>query len=88
MSTLAFDIAQFFPSLNCYLLFLILLKASFNPKVLIFFWDYLVGRKTSYCWNNCSSLFFSVNVRVGQGSVLLSILSALYLSPILYIFEK
>jgi len=27
-------------------------------------------------------------MRVGQGSALLSVLSALYLSPLLYIFEK
>jgi len=88
MSILAFDIAQFFLLLNHYLLSLILLKAGFDPKVLTFFWDYLVGRKTSYCWNNFSSPSFSVDVGVGQGSTLLPVLSALYLSLILYLFKK
>jgi len=67
---------------------LILLKVSFNPKVLILFQDYLVGRKTNYCWNNFSSLSFSVDIGVGQESALSPVLSALYLSPILHIFEK
>ena len=48
MSTLAFDIAQFFPSLNQYLLSLILNKAEFNHKISFFFLDYLIGRKTQY----------------------------------------
>ena len=47
-SILYFDIVQFFHSLNYQILSLILLKASFDYKVLFFFWDYLVGRKTSY----------------------------------------
>ena len=87
-STLAFDIAQFFPSLNHQLLSLILFKASFDPKILLFFKDYLVGKKTRYFWNNFSSPSFNVDVRVGQGSALSTILSILYLSPLLYIFEK
>jgi len=52
------------------------------------FKDYLVGRKTRYFWNNFSSSSFNVDVRVGQGSALSTILSTLYLSPLLYIFEK
>ena len=87
-STLAFNIAQFFPSLNHQLLSLILFKVSFDPKILLFFKNYLVGRKTRYFWNNFSSPSFNVNVGVGQGSALSPILSALYLSPLLYIFEK
>ena len=47
-STLAFDIAQFFPSLNHQLLPLILNKAGFDPRISVFFQDYLVGRKTCY----------------------------------------
>ena len=39
-------------------------------------------------WNNFSSPMFDVNVSVGQGSALSPILSALYLSPFLYILEK
>ena len=87
-SILAFDIAQFFPSLNHCLLPLILEKAGFNFKISIFFQDYLVGRKTKYLWNTFSSPFFNINIGVGQSSALSPILSALYLSPIFYIFEK
>jgi len=44
-STLAFDIAQLFSSLNHCLLSLILRKAGFNPKIECFFSNYLVGKK-------------------------------------------
>ena len=47
-STLTFDIAQFFPSLNHLLLPLILDKMGFNPKVSKFFSDYLISRKIQY----------------------------------------
>ena len=85
---LAFDIVQFFPLLNHQLLLLILDKVSFNLKISIFFQNYLVGRKTKYLQNSFSSPFFNVNVRVGQRSALFPILSALYLSPAIHIFEK
>ena len=62
-------------------------KASFDPKVLSFFQDYLVGRKTSYYWNNFSSSFH-IDVRIEQGSVLSLVLFTLYLFPLFYIFEK
>ena len=87
-SILAFNISQFFPSLNHQLLSLILEKMGLNPKVSSFFKNYLVRRKMSYVWNNLHSPSFKVNVRVGQGSALSSILSALYLSLFLYILEK
>ena len=87
-STLAFDIAQFFLSLNHCLLSLILGKARFESRVINFFSNYLVNRKTNYSWNNFSSHLFDINVGVGQGSALSPILSALYLSPVLYILEK
>jgi len=87
-SMLAFDIVQFFPSLNHQLLPLIPIKVSFDPKVLSFFWDYLVSRKTRYFWNNFSSLSFNINVGVGQESALSPILLTLYLSPLFHIFEK
>ena len=45
---LAFDIAQFFPLLNHRLLTIILGKAGLEPKVVSFFADYLVKRKTNY----------------------------------------
>ena len=85
---LAFDIAQFFPSLNHWLLSTILEKASFNLKVTNFFSNYLIDRKTSYIWNNFSSCLFDINMGVGQGLALSPILSALYLSPFLHILEK
>jgi len=87
-SSLAFDISQFFLSLNHKLLTLILEKTDLDPKVISFFANYLVKRKTSYVWNDFSSPSFEVNVRVGQGSALSPILSALYLTLFLYILEK
>ena len=85
MSTLVFDIAQFFSSLNHCLLTLILGKVDLNSKVVSFFTDHLIGRKTNYIWNDISSPSFKVNVGVGQGSALSSILSALYFFPFLII---
>ena len=87
-SSLAFDISQFFPSLNHRLLVLILEKARLDSKVMAFFANYLIQRSTKYLWNNLSSPLLEVNVGVSQGSVLLPILSTLYLSPFLYILEN
>jgi len=87
-STLAFDISQFFPSLNHNLLTRILEKAGFDSKVTSFFANYLVSRRTKYMWNDFSSPSFDINVGVGQGSTLSPILSSLYLSPFLYILEN
>ena len=53
-----------------------------------FFTNYLIQRSMKYLWNNLSSPFFKVNVGVGQDSALSSILSTLYLSPLLYILEN
>ena len=86
--TLAFDTAQFFPSLNHCILILSLAKAGLDPKVTSFFKDFLVKRRTNYTWNEFSSPTFEVNVGVGQGSALSPILSVLYLSLLLYILEK
>ena len=87
-STLVFDIAQFFPSLNHCLLSLILGKARFESRVINFFSNYLVNRKTNYSWNNFSSHLFDVNVGVGQGLAHSSILLVLYFSLFLHILEK
>ena len=87
-STLVFDIAQFFPSLNHCLLSLILGKARFESRVINFFSNYLVNRKTNYSWNNFSSHLFDVNVGVGQGLAHSSILPVLYFSLFLHILEK
>ena len=87
-STVAFDIVQFFPSLNHQLLSLILDKTSFNCKVSKFFSNYLVNKKTMYLWNNLSSPFYNIEVGVSQGSALSPILSVLYLSSIPHILEN
>ena len=47
-STLAFDITQFFPSLNHWLLSLIMKKAGFDHHIISFFSNYLVDRRTNY----------------------------------------
>ena len=76
-SILAFDIVQFFLSLNHQLLPCIFDKACFNLKVSLFFQNYLVGQKTQYIWNSFFSSFYNVGVRVGQGSAF---------SPILFFY--
>jgi len=63
-------------------------KAGFDNRIISFFMNYLVDRKTNYYWNNFMSPVFNVNVGVGQGSVLSPILSALYLLSFIYILEK
>ena len=87
-STLAFNIAQFFPSLNYQFLVLILKKAGFDPCVVKFFSNYLIGRKTNYFWNSFTLPSFDINVGMGQGSALSPILLALYLSLFLHIIEN
>ena len=47
-STFIFDIAKFFPSLNHWLLSLIMKKAGFNNWIMLFFMNYLIDRKTTY----------------------------------------
>ena len=54
-SVVAFDIAQFFPSINHRFLLAVLRKQGFHPKVAAFFASYLVNRHTSYVWNNFTS---------------------------------
>jgi len=63
-------------------------KTSFNPKVVKFFSNYLVGRRTQYVWNSFSSPFFNIDIGVGQGLALSPILSALYLALFLHILEN
>jgi len=87
-STFAFDITQFFSLLNYYLLTLILGKVGFDLRVVKFFSNYLIDRKTHYFWNSFTSPSCDVNVRVGQDSALSSILLALYLLPFLHILEN
>jgi len=73
-SILTFNISQFFSLLNHCLLILIFEKVGFDLRVVKFFSNYLVGRKTQYFWNSFFSLFFNVDVRVGQGLALSPIL--------------
>ena len=87
-STLVFNITQFFPSLNYYLLILILRKAGFDSHVVNFFSSYLINRKTQYFQNNFTSSVFNIKVGVDQDSALSSILLALYLVSFLHILEN
>ena len=87
-STLAFNIAQFFPSLNHHFLTRVIHKVRLDSCVVNFFSNYLINRKTSYKWNSFLSLIFNINVGVDHESALSPILSALYLSSFLYILEK
>ena len=87
-STLAFNIAQFFLSLNYRLLTLIMKKTGFDNHIISLFSNYLMDRKTNYFWNKFTSPIFNVNVGVGQSSALSPILSALYLSLFIYILEN
>ena len=79
---------QFFPSLNYQLFLLILNKAGLNCKILIFFKNYLVDRKTKYLWNNFISPPFNINIGIRQGSALSPILFTLYLSPVFHSLEN
>ena len=85
---MAFNIAQFFLSLNHHLFLLILRKVRCNSKVVQFFSNHLIGRKTQYCWNNISSQFFNIDVGVGQSSALSPILSTVYIFPVFCILEN
>ena len=84
-SILAFDIAQFFSSLNHQLL---LNKAGFDSIIFFLFSNYLIGKKTQYLWNDFISSFFNVDVDFWQGLALSPILLAFYISLIFHIFEK
>ena len=87
-SIIAFDIAQFFPSLNHEFLSICLKKARLNTNVVGFFNSYHSNRSTTYTWNNFSSPAFNTNIGVGQGLALSPILSAIYLAPVIKIFKK
>ena len=61
---------------------------EYHTKVVHFFSNYLVSRKTQYSWNNFSSQFFNVDVGIGQESALSPILFTLYILPIFHILKK
>jgi hypothetical protein len=86
-SVVAFDLAQFFPSINHDVLLSILDKQGFAPEVVTFFRSYLVDQFTRYAWDDELSSEFPSSVGVGQGSALSPILSALCIAPLLKEFE-
>jgi hypothetical protein len=86
-SVVAFDLAQFFPSINHDVLLSILDKQGFAPEVVAFFRSYLVDRFTCYAWDDDLSPEFPSSIGVGQGSALSPILSALCLAHLLKEFE-
>jgi len=86
-SIIAFDIAQFFPSLNHSMLISILSYFGFANCIVDFFSDYLVGRSTQYFSNSFLFGAHDTDVDVGQDSALSSILSVLYIAPLICIFE-
>ncbi len=86
-SVIAFDIAQFFPSLNHEFLLAAMRKQGFSPGVIRFFESYLVQRFTSYCWNSFKSDPMQADVGVGQGSGLSPVLSALYIAPVMKLYD-
>ena len=59
-----------------------------NYKILMFFKNYLVGRKTKYLWNDFISPSFNINIGVGQESALSPILFTFYLSSIFHSLEN
>ena len=83
-SVVAFDLAQYFPSLQHGVIITLLKCMGFAMQVCDFFVDYLVGRSMRYAWEGELSPPFETSVGVGQGSALSPILSALYLTPILW----
>ncbi|CAA7264644.1 unnamed protein product [Cyclocybe aegerita] len=80
-SVLAFDITQFFPSINHEMFMAVLHKQGFSPILVEFFASYLVGHSTVYCWNTFQSDSQSADVGVGQGSALLPVISGFFIAP-------
>jgi len=65
----------------------ILWKQGFPPLVVNFFASYLLGSSTSYTWNTFVSDLRLADVRVGQGSPLSPVISALFIAPIMKLFK-
>jgi len=86
-SVVAFDITQFFPSLNHNVLMAVIVKVGFPLVVGAFFCSYLTGHKTMYKWDDFVSGLFAADIGVGQGSGLSPALSGLYIGPVLKLFS-
>ena len=84
----AFDIAQFFLSLNYSILTAILQHSSFADYIVSFLSHYLVDRSIQYPWNSFLSNACNADVGMGQGSALSPILSILYIASIFHLFEQ
>jgi hypothetical protein len=69
------------------MLMAVLAWQGFPEHVRKFFTSYLVGRGMRYLWNLFSSDRRSADMGVGQGSALSPVLSALYLAPVIKLFE-
>ena len=85
---IAFNITQFFPSLNHTFLSMCLRKAGCNSNIIGFFNSYHSNCLITYTQNSFSSPSISTNVGVDQGSVLSPIISTIYLVPIIKTFKK
>jgi hypothetical protein len=70
------------------MLMAVLAWQGFLEHVWKFFTSYLVRRGTRYLWNSFSSDRRSANMGMGQGSALSPVLSALYLAPVIKLFES
>ncbi|PPQ93324.1 hypothetical protein CVT25_014425 [Psilocybe cyanescens] len=81
-SVIAFDVPQFFLSLNYEVLIAILWKLGFSANIVKFFSHYLVGRSTQYAWGDFFSDLCQADVGVGQSSTMSPVLSTM--APLLY----
>jgi len=86
-SVVAFDIVQFFLSLNHSMLTLILRHFGFSDCIIDFFSNYLVSISTQHSWNSFLFSICNIDVGVEQVSTLFPTFSALYIIPLIYIFE-
>ena len=87
-AVVAFDIAQFFPSISHPVLLAVMRKMGFPPELVTFFESYLQGRRTRFVWGPEESEWFPSSVGVGQGSAASPILSALMVAPVLFLFDE
>ena len=85
-SVVAFDIAQFFPSINHKMLLAILCIQGFSPLLLKFFKSYLVEWFTIYKWNDFLLQPMQADTGVGQGSALSPVLLALFVAPVMRLY--
>jgi len=86
-SVVACNLVQYFLSLNHSVITLLLDHMGFADVVVNFFANYLIEQFTKLFWDNQLSEPFPAVVKVGQGSALSPILSALYLAPVLWEFH-